>query len=125
MSFLTKGKWNRTALVFAACGFDPRAVVRAAVLNGTLPAPRPAAPRGRNGHLLKHLTAAARLAARRAASLTAQRHLRAERSRLGLNRETGKPLQRQKHPELRGLSRKEYRRRWTAQRRTILNSQLP
>ena len=104
MSFLTQGKWNNPALVL---GFDPREVVRRAVLNGTLPAPKPAAPpavkRGR-GQPPKNHSATERTAALRAAS---ERYYA---RRVG----ESVPLRTVRRPELAGLTGRAYHRAYAA-----------
>lgn len=117
MSFLTQGQWNRPALTISppreaarrALGFDPVELVRRAVISGKLP-PVPVAP--------TRVPLSAEEARRRklAAQADCMRALRAQRQAAGLTA-TGKPLQVKFHPELTGLPRKEYRRRWMQQHR--------
>lgn len=109
MSFLQQGRWSRPVL---ALGFDPREVVRQAVLNGTLPTVVPNVRKGGRG--IKYRTEAERLAARKDAKTRwIARHLAA-----GLT-VTGKPLQVTRRPELRGLPPKEYHARYMRLKRGL------
>lgn len=94
MSFLTQGKWSRAALIL---GFEPLAVVQRALVTGALKTPEPESKKT-PAQLMRELRAR-----RKAAGLTA----------------VGKPKRKflKVHPELRGLSRREYLTRFARLRR--------
>ena len=114
MSFLTKGKWNRPAMVL---GFDPVALVQRAMVTGLLP--KPGAPASTPALRVRQPKAGLETGAppkKNPAQL--MRELRARRKAAGLTRE-GKPKTKfnKVHPELRGLPRREYLTRFMRLRR--------
>lgn len=86
-SFLTRGRYAKPALMVAALGFDPVAVVRRAVLSGRLPDPERCAVRRRPRVPLDPSVKAARKAARHLAYM---RRARAANAARGLTQD-GKP----------------------------------
>lgn len=105
-SFLQSGQWAKPAF---ALGFDPKAVVQRAIVTGMVSVSgEPQGPGWRE--------------VAKARTRASMRTARAHRSAAGKAVSTGQPLRNQRHPELRGLDRKEYLKAYCKKRRAALRA---